>query len=135
MSEFKKQVVGVYGTLRQGNGNHRLLENAQLIGSGFLEESATMYSNGGFPILSFDPEVPRFGPIRVELYEVSDQRTMDRLDSLEGYPQWYNRTEREFKLDDGRTMTAWIYHQDKAFELPIIESGDWQQRPVLRRGW
>lgn len=132
MSQFKPTLVAVYGTLRKGFYNNSLLDNATFKDSGFLKESATMFSNGGFPILSFKEGLETPSPIRVEVFEVIDQRTMDRLDSLEGYPNWYNRTEREFTLDNGSVVTAWIYHQDQDFteRLPLVASGDWCKQGV-----
>lgn len=117
--------IAVYGSLRQGMGNHRLMGNSTLIGKGLMVDRATMFSNGGFPILSFSIQQEK--PILAEVYQVDDPRTQQDLDRLEGYPEWYTRTEREFILHDGSTVTAWIYHQDKDFRerLPVVESGDW----------
>lgn len=118
-------IVAVYGSLRDGMGNHGLMKGSDFMGKGLLQEGSTMFSNGGFPILSF--AVAKSEPILAELYDVANQRDMAMLDRLEGYPTWYNRTQKEFLMEDGRTMTAWIYHQDQDFteRLPVVESGDW----------
>ena len=118
-------IVAVYGSLRDGMGNHGLMQGSDLIGKGVLQEGSTMFSNGGFPILSF--AVVKSEPVVAELYDVANPRSMAMLDRLEGYPDWYDRTEKEFTMEDGRTMTAWIYHQNKDFSerLPVVESGDW----------
>lgn len=117
--------VAVYGSLRKGMGNHGLMGDSQCIGQALMVDPATMFSNGGFPILSFS--VKQEKPILAEIYEVDSPQIMQRLDRLEGYPEWYNRTEKEFIMQDGSTVTAWIYHQDKDFteRLPVVASGDW----------
>lgn len=118
-------IVAVYGTLRDGQGNHGLMQGSTPLGKGILLEGATMFSSGGFPILSFT--VQKSEPVTAELYDVANPRSMAMLDRLEGYPEWYNRTEKKFAREDGSTMTAWIYHQDKDFteRMPVVESGDW----------
>lgn len=119
-------LVVVYGTLRDGHYNNRLLDTSTKLSMVKLNGKATMYSNGGFPILSF-AETGNETEIVGELYEVPDQQAMARLDSLEGYPRWYNRTERQFTTAEGDTVTAWIYHQDQIFDLPVVKSGDWNE--------
>lgn len=118
-------IVAVYGSLRKDMGNHRLMDGSEFIGKGILQDGSTMFSSGGFPILSF--ALTKSEPVLVELYNVDNPRNMMMLDRLEGYPDWYNRTERQFKMEDGSMMTAWIYHQDRDFteRLPVVESGDW----------
>lgn len=130
--------VAVYGTLRQGNGNHRLIsrsESAEFIGTGKLTTPATMFTNGGFPYLSFlDTLNPTVCPT-VEVYAV-DAECLRDLDRLEGYPGWYDRSEVQVKLENLSVLevgpaivTALVYHQDKDFSdhLPVVESGDWME--------
>ena len=129
--------IAVYGTLRRNNGNHTLLANdgVSFVGKGTCMVSGKMYSNGGFPILSFKEE--QANPV-VEVYDV-DEKTMLRVDRLEGYvspeDHWYNRTAVPVLLDNGTETEAWIYHQDKSLDLPVIESGDWEQRPRVSARW
>lgn len=131
---MKTQKVVVYGTLRSGHYNNRLMETSDFISKVRLNEKATMYSNGGFPILSF-AETGNETEIVGELYEVPEGQAMARLDALEGYPRWYNRTEREFTTESGDTVTAWIYHQDHIFnDLQVVESGDWDKHVQRRYG-
>lgn len=118
-------IVAVYGSLRDGMGNHGLMKGSDFMGKGLLQEGSTMFSNGGFPILSF--AVAKSEPVLAELYDVANQRDMAMLDRLEGFPTWYDRSIKQFRMEDGRVMEAWIYHQNQDFteRLPIVESGDW----------
>ncbi len=119
-------IVAVYGTLLSGQPNNYLLEqyvgDTRCLGKGKSMFFGTMYSNGGYPILSLlEPE----HKVEVEVYVVGDTTLRD-LDRLEGYPGWYNRTIRTFKMDTGEEVKAYIYHQDISLERPIVPNGDWK---------
>lgn len=117
------QYVAVYGTLLSGFGNNVLLADSVKLAEGQSMFWGTMYSNGGFPILSLDEPTSL---IEVEVYRVDSQEVMNDLDALEGFPGWYDRSVRTFKAANGEILKAWIYHQDKAFNLPVVESGSWK---------
>lgn len=111
-------LVCVYGTLRRGFGNHRLLANGRMLGECRLD-GWEMYSLGDFPAV-----VPGDGEIVCEVYEI-DQAILNRLDHLEGYPNFYNR---------GLVVTphgkAWMYYLDTLTGRPRVESGDWSETCV-----
>jgi hypothetical protein len=69
--------------------------------------------------------------IHGELYRVN-AAGLNRLDQLEGYPGFYDRT--ELQLCD-RT-TALMYHGrlEQVSEAPLIPLGDWDTNPVLHYG-
>lgn len=123
-----KQLVAVYGTLREGNGNHVLLEHEEKLStervSGFK-----MYSLGGFPaILPTGNEEDR---VTIEVYEVDDE-TLARLDRLEGYPGWYERSVVHTTLGG-----ALIYHFTEDMirpHFPLIEGGNWNEYRAAIRG-
>lgn len=115
--------VAVYGTLRKGFHNNYLMGNSRLIDTGKSEFWGTMYSNGGFPILSLDEPGSK---IVVEVYEIESEAVFEDLDGLEGYPYWYNRTIKTFNIN-GEEIKAWIYHQENVTGLEEVESGDWKQ--------
>ncbi len=71
--------VGVYGTLKRGCSNHRLLARSRFLGTDRLRQ-IVLYDLGSFP----GARKARSGGVLVEVYEVDD-RTMARLDELEGY--------------------------------------------------
>jgi gamma-glutamylcyclotransferase (GGCT)/AIG2-like uncharacterized protein YtfP len=103
-----KFLVFVYGSLKQGFHNHRLLEIGQsrLLGDAVsLAPEYAMLDLGSFPgLIEGDQRVTG------ELYEV-DTHTFNRLDHLEGHPHMYTRHERRFRmLDDSKEVhTAWVY--------------------------
>lgn len=102
-----KHVVAVYGTLKQGHGNHdRFLGSAHYLGSGVTEDRYPLVVNG-LPYL-LDAK-GRGLKVEVELYSVSDG-LLGRLDGLEGHPGWYRRELIPIVLDGtGETCNAWVY--------------------------
>jgi len=97
--------VFVYGSLKNGYGNNVLLMDSE-----FVQKDKTA-SNvwdlrcwGGFPAAYKSGS----DQIQGELYKV-DLSTMRSLDSLEGFPHFYNR--EEVLLESGQT--AWIYFIDE----------------------
>ncbi len=88
-------MVAVYGTLKRGRGNHRLLQNSKYIGEFLTRKKYPMIVRGsipfvghGFEFLGLDKEVGH--NIVVQVYEV-DCDTLKLLDALEGHPNWYYR--------------------------------------------
>lgn len=120
--------VIVYGTLKKGFGNHRLLETSKFLGT--TSVPGTMYSLGGFPGVRLD----RLGQtsIKCEVYEV-DGATLVNLDRLEGYRgpglnNFYDRRNIAFSLDgDTQVQTADIYElaEDPGHYYPEVASGVW----------
>ncbi|MDE2097325.1 MAG: gamma-glutamylcyclotransferase [Patescibacteria group bacterium] len=91
----------VYGTLRQGESNHSLLKDQELVGYS-RANGYVMVSLGAFP-----------GAIKVvnggwciygEIYNVKDE-VLPHVDGLEGYPGFYTREE----VDVEPYGKCWIY--------------------------
>lgn len=102
MSE-RNILVGVYGTLKQGRGNHRLLTEADFMGQGLV--SGFRLFQSGIPFLVED-ETSNY-KVLVELYKVNEQE-LSWLDSLEGHPYSYER--KELRIEQGESSTvAWVY--------------------------
>lgn len=120
------QRVAVYGTLRRGYGNHRVMERADggFVGKGVTAKKFNMYHMGGFPSVSKAHSSSQT-PITVEVYDVEKEGITGPLDTLEGFPRFYNRTKTDIILDDGTLVDAWLYHIDEETG-PVIESGDWE---------
>ena len=112
-----KQLVAVYGTLRKGFSNHRLLSDAVFIGYDHTLPEWDMVSLGGFPAL-YKGGVTS---VTIEVYEVTEAEFKD-TDRLEGYPSFYNR-----ELIHTAYGQAWIYYiqGDPREGSPKIKSGDW----------
>ena len=115
-------MVAVYGTLRRGGHNNKLLHSSEHIGEDFVR--GVMYDNGGFPYLVLDESGTE---VVVEVYSVDDA-TLRRLDWLEGYDgnrEWNHYDRSCVELHSG--TKALIYHVEKGDveHLPVIESGNW----------
>lgn len=115
--------VFVYGTLRQGNGNHHLLRDSEFLGNSEIT-GFKMYSLGGFPAIVRNDDESSI--VVGEAYQV-DETVFGRLDLLEGYPDLYQR--QKVPTDHG---TAWVYTMDAGapflLESSVISHGDWNQR-------
>lgn len=114
--------VFVYGSLRQGHGNHVLLEQdgAKYISTNRVRLPFYMISLGGFPGLVKDHSGHY---ITGEIYQVDDG-VMSDLDHLEGFPSFYNREQIEI---DG--TICWIYHLNNPehYTNSRVTSGNWTQ--------
>lgn len=111
----------VYGTLLRGESNHGLLVRAELLGTACTEARYELVDLGGYPAMLPGGTVP----VRGEVWGVDDA-TLSRLDELEGHPGYYRR--RSLKLDDGRSVQAYLLPREQARGCPRIESGDWRRR-------
>ena len=124
-------LVFVYGTLKRGFGNHRLLEKAKYLGDYKTIDKYTMLSLGAFPAVVLEQETSR---ISGEIFLIN-KTILQNLDFLEGYPEFYNR----LLLPTPDTIkhinsTMWmyyiqgdprtVYYQDK---YPIISDGIWRR--------
>ncbi len=116
----QKNLIFVYGTLRNGHCNHHLLKDAYCYGIGSTESSYAMYLVSGYPyITSSETRYPIVG----ELYGVDDE-TLNLLDRMEGHPRYYER--REISVTVGGTLyTAWMYFRDPPGIL--VQSGDFDK--------
>lgn len=122
-----ENLVFVYGTLKKGFGNHRVMEQAggELIGPATTANKFSMYSLGGFPGVWLDiPTSQIYG----ELYNV---QTMEPLDLLEGFPRFYTRVITLLTFPDGTDDAGWMYvlnpqTNEKPADDKLIPSGIWE---------
>lgn len=112
---MSKTLVAVYGSLRKGLGNHRLLEHCEQLSVERLE-GWDMHSLHAFPAI-----VKGDSSITIELYEVCED-TFARLDMLEGYPSFYDRTQVDTSLGK-----SWIYYHHEKPNNQKVMSGDWSE--------
>ena len=98
----------VYGTLKRGFGNHRLLATSEFIGRAVTVEPRPLVIAG----LPFMINAPGAGlNVRGECYKV-DLNTWPLLDRLEGHPNWYKRDLIKVKIyDNGEFVIqdCWCY--------------------------
>jgi gamma-glutamylcyclotransferase (GGCT)/AIG2-like uncharacterized protein YtfP len=117
--------VAVYGSLRQGMGNHRLLEGQKFVGTTVTEQPYAMYSLGGFPKVSL--EGAKVCPIVVEIYDV-DAQGLSRLNQLEGF---HGKGSQYNFYDCSPVATglgeALIYHIEDGYggTRECVDHGDW----------
>ena len=130
-----KHTVFVYGTLKQGYGNHRLLANSEYCGpAAFVTNEHTLRDLGAFPGVVALPPRPKddqgvyigrlfLYKIEGELYKVTDEE-LKALDRLEGHPSFYTRTRTNKVMQGDKTYSkCWIYtlpseYFDNTSELP-----------------
>lgn len=113
--------VAVYGTLKKGGHNHRLLNEAKYLGQDTTEAKYNLYSLGCFPAVTIN------GPkaIEIEVYEVSAAQLV-RLNYLEGFVKenspsnFYNRIEIPTKFG-----YAYMYTIDNISEYRGTEINEW----------
>lgn len=120
--------VFVYGSLRRGFGNHRLLNESpytEFVGQDSINGS--LYDCGFFPyFIKNDKEPPVIG----EVYEV-DINTLGALDRLEGYSKGrenYNMYNRK-TATTSNGIEVFYYEGGRHFKecnYPKVDCGDWR---------
>tara|TARA_R100000742_G_C4277112_1_gene98706 strand:+ start:1964 stop:2341 length:378 start_codon:yes stop_codon:yes gene_type:complete len=96
--------VFVYGTLKRSHGNNGMLGDSEFLGTGCTRRKFALYEDG-LPYLIDDP----ISPIGGEVYSVTDE-TLQRLDALEGHPDWYNRKKILVCIPaTGSCIECWTY--------------------------
>ena len=108
----------VYGTLRRGFSNHRLLGEARWLGTAKTKGHFAMYASG-VPYVVLTEHVC---PIVGEVYDVAP-RLLAGLDAHEGHPRWYRRVLVDVVLDGGTGLQAWLYSFPVA-RGRLVPSGD-----------
>lgn len=79
-------LFAVYGTLKRGYSNNRILSNSDFVCEDSIEGLGLKYS--GFPVAYKDPTAT----VKCEIFETyGDKGTIERLDRLEGVPSMYER--------------------------------------------
>jgi len=96
----------VYGTLKKGFHNHTLISNATYRGRATLGDEYILYS-GYLPYVKHTPPGVISPGVVGELYEVPEELIAD-LDSLEGHPLLYTRTQVPVKYGT-ITLQAEVY--------------------------
>lgn len=104
-------IIGVYGTLKEGFGNHHLISE-----STFISEAETIdfypLIDRGLPYLI--PDIGQGYNVHLELYEV-DSKTLAAVDRLEGHPNFYRREKIEVLDYEYNIIEAWVYFCDMEY--------------------
>lgn len=115
--------IAVYGTLRSGEGNHRLVEDARSK-TPCVIPGRLMNTGYGYPAIVLDPAAETVG----EVIEIT-REMFARVDRLEGYPHLYTRERVRVRLASGGEKTAWVYVMNQLPDHATpIPSGDWKRR-------
>lgn len=119
------KLYAVYGSLRKGLGNHRILRDSKLLGEYSTPPLFTMYSLGGFPGVIEKGETS----VTLEVYKVEDEGIEDRLDVLEGYHgKHYGANLYNKEIISTPYGDAFIYYFNREnLPYPIVASGDWKK--------
>lgn len=119
-------LIFVYGTLRLGASNDLSRWGAGEAAK-FLNEAAIngdLYDCGWFPgavnVQDYHPEEDNY--IYGDVFELQSNDVVAALDSYEGYPHLYGRTE----VLTGTDQEVWVYiYGEQVQGLELVESGDW----------
>lgn len=119
--------VFVYGTLKQGHGNHRLLEGSMYLGVAESVTEGVLY-DWGCPAFTHSQLAISEAPIasvRGELYKVTPDILLI-LDRLEGHPDFYYRVQIPIK----NKSHAWCYFNNVSgwYTAPIV-NGCYEWKP------
>jgi len=112
--------VFVYGSLKRGFQNHRLLEGATFVEEDRVPGYALMSGEGAYFPFAVDAE-PEFG-VCGEVYELSGKPQLAMLDRLEGHPNFYKRT--AVRSDSGAVMWMYVY-QGSTKNLDLFNLETW----------
>ena len=97
----------VYGTLKRGRRNHRLLTGQRFVGPAATVSGFRLFDLGRYPGLVRDADADAdAGAVRGELFDVSEC-CLGELDDFEGVPDLFTR--ERIELADGTTAWAYLY--------------------------
>jgi gamma-glutamylaminecyclotransferase len=102
------EYVFIYGTLKRGERNHRLLAGEQFAGEAVTEPLYQLYDCGTYPALVEDTANGR--AVRGEVYLVGPA-TLRQLDALEAAPHLYQLLPVRLAGFD-RPVKAYLYRKD-----------------------
>ena len=114
--------IFVYGTLRPDARNGKMMTTgAKHVGTDSIT-GAQLYNLGWFPGVKLDKTDSM---VHGDVFEIVDGKLPPRLDSYEGYPSLYSRS--QVKTDNGEL--AWVYtYNGSVSQDQLIESGEWCPR-------
>lgn len=122
----------VYGTLKNGYWNNRLLAGATYLGEALTKKRYHMFGAGVPWII---PNAQGL-PVKGEVFEIDEEQHLPFIDRLEGHPHGYTRTNIQAKLlATGEVvevaiyeMISGIYGRDagRVKELPPIGYYEWK---------
>jgi gamma-glutamylcyclotransferase (GGCT)/AIG2-like uncharacterized protein YtfP len=129
---MKRLPFFVYGTLLPDQPNYDLLAEETLEQRTAYFPDGRLYDLGPYPML-LEGDGRLVKGVVYTIKESDYPTILHRLDALEGFdPQNpsagdYRRVERQVKLEDARSVKAWVYlgKQSLVSGANLIRSGDW----------
>jgi gamma-glutamylaminecyclotransferase len=114
----------VYGTLKSGYSNNRLMANCTLyLKNARTEPGFTLYGTGiPFMVREFQSS-----GVKGEVWKVPMSQ-LPAIDRLEGHPEWYRR--EEIKLDTGIKVWAYLNPNVLKNRAALAIGEEWPVRPV-----
>lgn len=112
-------VLFVYGTLKRGQRNHRLMREARYLGEAVTAPQYTLLNLGPFPGMITGGTTAVHG----ELYEVGP-KLLARLDRHEGVPKFYIREAVNLDKTD-KAESYFLIDPDRIAQGIIVETGFW----------
>lgn len=121
-----KKLVAVFGSLRTGFGNNRVLGDSKSLGFFQSPPAFNMLDAGGFPYLV---KKENGDSIKMEVFEVTREDIARGVDRLEGH---YSVGNPNNFYDKGEIETPWgvaeYYFNHDGRGLKRVASGDWEKR-------
>ncbi len=117
----RTQRVAVYGTLKRGRSNSRVLQGSRFIGTDTLPDLA-LYHLGAYP----GAVEERSFSVHVEVYAVTEP-TLEALDELEDFfPERPGTSLYIRRTMDTRHGPAWVYIYNRPVKtIQRLNSGRW----------
>ena len=134
---MNRTLVFVYGSLKSGHWNNYILQSSKLLGK-YLTSDKYLLTNVGFPYLIPEDRLTgdRKGagrPVIGEVYEVTEEGVLARLDALEGEGYHYSRTHIQVEGIDEPVQTYIPCGDEQEHAVcPLISTGgkefyQWQE--------
>ncbi len=111
--------IFVYGTLLEGESNHKLLVDAEFLGVDRLT-NAQLFDLGNYPMI-----VAGEGLVLGEVYRISPA-ILQKLDILEEHPDYYQRS--LVALQSSRIALVYWGRTDLVIGCSVITSGSWRDQ-------
>jgi len=128
------KLIGVYGTLRKGESNHRVLGNSEYVKT-IRVNGFAMYGLSGFPAVIKGADEDS---IVIEVYRIIDQKISNEIDLLEGFDRERPNSFDNFytiqilnvnSIDESIEIYTFDHKPDMVQERgPKLRSGDWSKR-------
>lgn len=116
----QKSLIAVYGTLKKGFENHFIIKNSKFLGS-YVTKTRHVMLDLGVPHCSVRWDIGM--QIKVELYEVNE-KTLERLDALEGHPHNYYRDWVELEGHESKKIQMYYSRVPERFSIEQLAEFD-----------